>query len=130
MPKSASTRDIGDWGERKACKYLQNHGYTIVERNYHTRAGEIDIIAAYQDNQEKSLNFIEVKTRSSKPDSGEAEHATKATKKFQKMMTIARQYCSKQDKNLSQCTFNFEHISVYVDKKGGSVSIKKYPILN
>ncbi|MFB6226325.1 MAG: YraN family protein, partial [Candidatus Paceibacteria bacterium] len=60
MNKKPSTKDIGEWGEKRACKYLQQRGYTIVERNYHTRAGEIDIIAAYQDNQEKSLNFIEV----------------------------------------------------------------------
>ncbi len=129
MSEYDSTKEIGEWGERQACKYLQQQGYTIVERNFFTRAGEIDIIAAYQEEQKKSLSFIEVKTRSSAPNQGEAEHATRATQKFQQMMTIARQYCSQQDNNLSDCTFNFEHISVYVDKEKKSIKIKKYPIL-
>lgn len=42
-----------------ACKYLQNNGYKILERNFEARQGEIDIIAMEQN----ELVFIEVKTR-------------------------------------------------------------------
>jgi putative endonuclease len=49
----------GDFGEERACLYLEKQGYTIVERNFSLKVGEIDIIA---ENSER-LAFIEVKTR-------------------------------------------------------------------
>ena len=51
--------EIGKIGEDVAIKYLENLGYTIIERNFVAIQGEIDIIAI--DNKE--LVFIEVKTR-------------------------------------------------------------------
>ena len=47
-------------GESKVCDYLQSLGYSILERNYKTKIGEIDIIALDKDR----YVFIEVKTRS------------------------------------------------------------------
>jgi putative endonuclease len=38
-------KDVGDWGEQQACIFLQRHGFRIVERNYYTTMGEIDVIA-------------------------------------------------------------------------------------
>jgi putative endonuclease len=52
-------KNLGDWGENQACKFLERHGFKIIERNYHTTMGEIDIIAAKGDD----YYFIEVKTR-------------------------------------------------------------------
>jgi len=51
----------GNLGENLACSYLIRKDYRIFTRNFHSRLGEIDIIA--QKNQR--LIFIEVKTRSS-----------------------------------------------------------------
>lgn len=51
---------IGDLGERICENYYISRGYTILERNYRTRRGEIDRIAARGDH----LIFIEVKARS------------------------------------------------------------------
>lgn len=57
---------IARLGEDLACKYLQNNGYKIIERNFHGRYGEIDIIAIDQSSKnEKVLAFVEVKTRTS-----------------------------------------------------------------
>lgn len=50
---------IGNAGETIAQNYLQTQGCTITQRNYHSRFGEIDIIAESDD----SLLFIEVKYR-------------------------------------------------------------------
>ena len=56
---------IGSWGEDIAVDYLQKLGYKIIDRNYSTAAGEIDIIAQIEDDGETFLIFIEVKTRTS-----------------------------------------------------------------
>jgi putative endonuclease len=49
----------GKIGEDHAADLLIQKGYQIIERNYHSRFGEIDIIAQNKD----YLVFIEVKTR-------------------------------------------------------------------
>jgi putative endonuclease len=36
---------LGKLGERAAARHLERAGYRIVERNYRTREGEIDLIA-------------------------------------------------------------------------------------
>jgi Holliday junction resolvase-like predicted endonuclease len=51
-------RQKGNKGEDIACKYLQNKGFTIVERNYQKAWGELDIIAE----KDKYIHFFEVKS--------------------------------------------------------------------
>ena len=51
--------ETGRFGENEACRYLTAHGYEILTRNYHSRYGEIDIIAQQND----TVVFVEVKTR-------------------------------------------------------------------
>jgi len=46
-------------GEARACEYLKEKGYSIVEQNYRAGRGEIDIVATF----EECLYFIEVKFR-------------------------------------------------------------------
>lgn len=53
------TNLIGIKGENLAINFLKDSGFKIRERNYHSRWGEIDIIAEKND----TLYFIEVKTR-------------------------------------------------------------------
>ena len=50
----------GKLGENFAAEWLQKNGYSIIGMNYHTRFGEIDIIAK----NDEFLAFVEVKTRS------------------------------------------------------------------
>jgi putative endonuclease len=50
---------IGDRGEEIALRYLLRKGYSLVERNYRTRYGELDLILRH----ENTLVFVEVKLR-------------------------------------------------------------------
>lgn len=52
---------LGVWGEEKAARFLTEQGYSILERNFHSRYGEIDLIA--EDGE--FLVFVEVKLRAS-----------------------------------------------------------------
>ena len=54
-----TTKQIGDFGERIAVRYLRLHGYTVKERNWRSGHAEIDIIATNL----STLAFVEVKTR-------------------------------------------------------------------
>ena len=50
---------IGNFGEKYTAWRLRLKGYRILERNYHSKYGEIDIIAKNR----KYIIFVEVKTR-------------------------------------------------------------------
>ena len=52
----------GKLGEAAAARFLTKAGYKILEKNFHSRVGEIDIIAL----ADQTLVFVEVKTRWSK----------------------------------------------------------------
>ena len=54
-------QQIGKLGEDLACKYLKENKYTIIERNFNCKQGEVDIIA--YDTYRNELVFLEVKTR-------------------------------------------------------------------
>jgi putative endonuclease len=56
-------QEIGRWGEGIAASFLKKKGYSIVDRNYYTREGEIDLIALLEEEGEIVLVFVEVKTR-------------------------------------------------------------------
>src|SRR3954471_2535231 len=52
-------RSRGALGERIAADHLEHRGYRIVARNFRTRYGELDLVAA----DDRALVFCEVKTR-------------------------------------------------------------------
>ena len=55
----ASHNELGKWGEDAAAAYLQQQGYTIIERNWKSGHRDLDIIAM----DGHTLVFVEVKTR-------------------------------------------------------------------
>ena len=76
----------GKWGEQIACGHLKKLGYQIVEQNFRSRFGEIDIIARHND----VIVFVEVKTRASHSMVSGAESITPAKQK--KMRNTAKLY--------------------------------------
>jgi putative endonuclease len=58
-------QEIGRWGENLAADFLEKRRYSILERNYRTLSGEIDLVALQDFGKEMVLVFVEVKTRTS-----------------------------------------------------------------
>jgi putative endonuclease len=54
-------KKIGDFGESLAADYLQRKGYLLLDRQYTTRYGELDLVMQELD----TVVFVEVKTRTS-----------------------------------------------------------------
>jgi putative endonuclease len=52
-------RTLGELGEWMACKHLEARGFDLLDRNFRTRCGELDVVAR----NERFLVFCEVKTR-------------------------------------------------------------------
>ena len=53
-----TNKQTGEDGENRATEYLISKGFAIIERNWRTKGGEVDIIAFKND----ILVFVEVKT--------------------------------------------------------------------
>jgi len=60
--KPDKRQSVGRMGEAIAGAFLKNKGYTILERNWRTPYGEIDLITTHNE----TIIFVEVKTRASK----------------------------------------------------------------
>ncbi|MDO4845217.1 MAG: YraN family protein [Oscillospiraceae bacterium] len=65
---------LGRWGEETAAAYLRRKWYRIVEKNYTTRFGEIDLIAQNR----RFLVFVEVKLRKNDAHGAAREFVTAA----------------------------------------------------
>ncbi|MFH1533524.1 MAG: YraN family protein [Nitrospirota bacterium] len=57
------TKELGKLGESQAQNYLNSQNYQIIETNFYSRYGEIDIIVI--DYSTNEIAFVEVKTRTS-----------------------------------------------------------------
>ena len=82
----ADHRLKGKKAEDVACSFLQRNGLLLIERNYHCRFGEIDLIMQDSD----SLVFVEVRYRSSSK-FGDAIESVDANKR-RKLVFAANHY--------------------------------------
>lgn len=106
MAKGDRRKSLGRLGEDLACEYLERNGFMIVERNYRTRRGEIDIIAR----RENCEVFVEVKARRT-GDYGEPEEAVTGTK-VRRIRAVASEYLG--EKGLGT-DVRFDVVSVLID---------------
>lgn len=82
-------RAEGYLGEQKAAEYLKQKGYRILERNFYSRYGEIDIIAR----EGKYLVFVEVKYRTNTSHGSPQEAVSRS--KQRTICRVANYYCLK-----------------------------------
>ncbi len=99
-------KKLGNIGEDFAARILEDSGYIIMERNYWTRIGEIDIIAR----RDGVLHFVEVKTRTQIDYGYPAESVT--AEKQQKMKKVAELYMYQRKLYWKNVSFDVMEISV------------------
>ena len=111
--KSGDKKSPGTIGENLACKKLKKCGYEIIEKNFKTKFGEIDIIALADD----TICFIEVKARTSTYHGNPEEFVTRSKQK--KLWKAASIYI--QGHLIEYENYRFDVVSV--DLKDGSITL-------
>ena len=113
---TSKRQKIGELGEKIAEIYLKKIGFKIVEKNFTSRTGEIDIICI----KNMELNFVEVKSflfnsvsHETNKEYSASENLTK--KKFLRIKKTALNYLA--NTNVSHETFEFILIVVGIDLK-------------
>jgi len=121
----------GSIGELAAAEFLEKKGYKIVEMNYRTRFGEIDVIAWAPRNEggnhsrserssrswsvrEKTLVFVEVKTKTGER-FGEPWEMVDA-RKLGQIMRIAKMYLIKKKLGERLCRIDVVGVWLRIDE--------------
>lgn len=108
-------KDIGAFGENITAEFLVSKGYTIIEKNFRCRIGEIDIIAK----DKNYIVFIEVKTRYGNKYGHPCESIT--LKKQYKIYHTAEYYMVK--KKLYNNYFRFDVVEIVLNDTNNNCSI-------
>lgn len=85
MNRDAQKKELGHTGEAVAAKYYRQRGYLLLNHNYRTRMGELDLIL-YKNG---GLVFAEVKTRTS---AAKARPADSVDSRKQRRLIAAAQF--------------------------------------
>lgn len=99
----------GKTGETLAVKYLETHGYRVLDRNYTTNIGEVDIFVT----DEKTLIAVEVKSRLSLEFGTPAEAV--GHEKIKKISQVTAQYIKQF--RLFGVPVRFDVVEVYLKDK-------------
>jgi len=114
-------RRLGALGERLACDHLRRAGYDVVDRNFRTRQGELDIVAA----DDTTLVFCEVKTRVTGGVSGPASPLEAIGRdKQRRLRRLAAEWLSRPGHARGAPDLRFDAIGVLVDPRGELLSLE------
>jgi putative endonuclease len=111
-------RQLGQTGEQLAAEHLQRLGYGILERNYRTRWGELDIIAF----DGRTLTFCEVKARRT-GGRGRPFDAVGPAKQNKVRRMAGRWLAERQDRPRA-AVLRFDAIAVTFDRGGRLLSLE------
>lgn len=112
-----TTRQIGNIYENLAVQFLKNQGYKIIDRNFRSYFGEIDIIAR----EREYTCFIEVKGRKSDL-FGEPQEFV-INKKQQRIRRTAEYYAFKN--KLQDTAMRFDVVSIIGIGKDAQIQLFK-----
>jgi len=122
---SSISQKIGLLGEDIACRYLESRGFTIVERNYTKKWGEIDIIASEKSGK---LRFVEVKSVS-RENIDDISHETSQIrpeenmhpKKMERMARTIETYLAEKD---VMGDWQVDLVTVFINEVGKRAKVK------
>jgi len=103
MLKSVRRSLLGQQGEALALKFLQKKGLTLLQKNYRSRLGEIDLIMEDREH----VVFVEVRFRSSEDFGGALSSVDR--RKQSKLIKCAQQYIANEQTSLG---FRFDVIAI------------------
>lgn len=110
-PSNNANSEKGGRGEAFACVFLRKKGFEIIATNYHSRCGELDIVARHGE----TLVFVEVKARSNDKFGSGREAVTPS--KQAKLVKAAQHFLSAKGANNAKARFDV----IEVDLNDGSV---------
>lgn len=111
--------ELGRAGEQLAAEHLCRLGYEIVERNYSTRWGELDIVAR----RDATLMFCEVKSRRAGGRAGGALEAVGRDKQQRVRKMASSWLISRRDRPYAE-VIRFDAIGVTFDGSGRLLSLE------
>lgn len=106
-------RQLGAAGEQLAADHLARRGFQIIERNYRTRFGELDIIAADQ----QTIVFCEVKSRIANRAGRDPLESVHPSKRAQ-VRRIAGRWLAEHRDHPRVGDLRFDAIGVTIDPNG------------
>jgi putative endonuclease len=109
---------LGHLGEQLAAEHLVRRGFEIVERNYRTRWGELDIVAF----DGRTLAFCEVKTRRLPRGGAEPLESVRSRKRSQ-VRKMAGQWLIERTERPYANVLRFDAIGVTFDSVGALVRV-------
>ncbi len=115
-------RSIGERGELLAVEHLQARGLTVVERNFRTRHGELDVILT----DDAHLVFCEVKTRVVRGDPGPlGPFAAIGLRKRRQVRLMARLWlAASSSRRPHPPEMRFDAVGVTLDPTGRLIAIE------
>ncbi len=102
---------LGRWGERRCEKFLRRNGMKLLTRNFACKAGEIDLIMVAPD---RSIVFVEVKTRASEDFAATEEVITKP--KRDKLARTARYFLAANQ--IENRPYRFDVVTITLNHTG------------
>ncbi len=114
-------RGLGALGERLAAEHLERAGYVVLDRNWRSRHGELDIVAA----DARALVFCEVKTRVAGNARGpEGPLDSIGPSKRRRLRLLAREWLSERSAARPVTAgLRFDAIGVTVSRAGGVLAL-------
>ena len=112
----ANTSEVGSWAETFAASAIEDRGMTVVGRNFRTRSGEVDLIAA----NGHTLVFVEVRARRSNEFVTPAETVSGA--KAQRLVSACLEYL--QSTNVRWTDWRIDVAAVELDAWGRPAAVE------
>jgi putative endonuclease len=123
MPRTDPRRRLGAQGERLARRHLEARGFTLLDANFRTRHGELDLVAA----DRRHLVFCEVKTRVLAGPPGElGPFAAIGPRKRRQVRLMAREWLAQREPEDGPRPpeLRFDAIGIVFDRQGRLLSLE------